>query len=335
MGSRSPLCIMSCDEARAFAASVADVLGQSLIESRDVWFACGEGKHVIDANVRGADVYIVQQPVVPGSTRSVYDRWLMLLHAVDAARCADASRVTVIVPYLPGSRQDKRKGHIREGISTGLFARMLQAAGVSMVITVEPHNEAMIGCFDPRRCVFESVTITRVFSTYLIEQGLVGDVVASTDVGGLEMARAFAMALRRDIVALSKERDYSQSHVVTRSTLIGEVDQRSVLIMDDIVDTAGSVQSAVRSLWAAGATDITIAGVHMILSGPAWARLDSLADEAKARGFAFHVVGTSSICHPNPPSYYHSCSLEPLMARIIRSVNTRGSVRALEDWEKA
>ena len=331
MSSRSPLCLMSCGEAGSFAANVADALGQSLTPSRDVWFACGEGKHVIDTNVRGTDVYIVQQPVVPGSDRSVYDRWTMLLHAVDAARCADASRVTVIVPYLPGSRQDKRKGHIREGISTGLFARMLQAAGVSMLITVEPHNEAMIGCFDPRRCVFESVTITQIFSKYLLAQGVVGDVVASTDVGGLEMARAFAMALRRDIVALSKERDYSQSNVVTRSTLIGEVAQRSVLIIDDIVDTAGSVQSAVRSLWEAGATDITVAGVHMLLSGPAWQRLDELAEEAKQRGFAFHVVGTSSICHPNPPEYYLSCSLEPLIARIIQSVNTRGSIRALED----
>lgn len=331
MESRSPLCLLTCGEARDFAEIVARELGEALTPSRDVWFACGEGKHVIDVNIRGTDVYIVQQAVVPGSEHSVYDRWMMVLHAVDAARCADAARVTVILPYLPGSRQDKRKGHIREGISTGLFARMLQGAGASMLITVEPHNEAMIGCFDPRRCVFESITITPVFAKYLSENDLVGDVVASTDVGGLEMARVFAQTLRRDIVALSKERDYSQSSVVTRSTLIGEVDGRSVLIIDDIVDTAGSVQSATRSLWAAGATDITIAGVHMVLSNPAWERLDELAAEAAQRGVNFRVVGTSSVYHPNPRSYYLSCPLESLVAKIIRSANTRGSIRALED----
>jgi len=324
------MCLMSCDPARALAEAVAAELGVDVKSSRDQWFACGEGKHVIDVNVRGQDVYLFQQPVVPGSTQSIYDRWTMLLHAVDAARQSDADRITVVLPYLPGSRQDKRKGHTREGVSTGLFARMLEAAGVSMVITVEPHNEAVSGCFDPRLCVLESVSITRGFCDFIQTHGLQREVVASTDVGGLERARRFALGLGSPVAALSKERDYSRPSQVAQTTVIGEVEGKSVMIIDDIVDTAGSVVSAVESLWEAGAGDIVVAGAHMLLSGPAWERLDGLRARAVSRGSDLQVVGTSSVVHADAPSWYHSYPLEPLLAQIVRRVNTRGSVRALE-----
>jgi len=327
---RAPMCLMSCDPARELARAVAEELGVEVTESRDQWFACGEGKHVIGVNVRGHDVYLFQQPVVPGSERSLYDRWTMLLHAVDAARQSDAERITVVLPYFPGSRQDKRKGHTREGVSTGLFARMMEAAGVSMVITVEPHNEAMSGCFDPRLCVLESVSITRGFCDFIRSRGLQRDVVASTDVGGLERARRFALGLGSPVAALSKERDYSRPSQVAQTTVIGEVAGKSVLIIDDIVDTAGSVVAAVDSLWDAGAKDIVIAGAHMLLSGPAWARLEALRGRAEARGCELQVVGTSSVVHAEAPDWYHSYPLEPLLAQIVRRVNTRGSVRALE-----
>lgn len=327
---RAPICLLANEEAHDLGTSVASVLGVPLTPSRDIWFSCGEGKHVIDANVRGTDLYIFQRPLVPGSDRSVYDRLVMLLHAIDAARYADADRVSVIMPYLPGGRQDKRKGHVREGVSTGLFARMMDAAGVSMVITVEPHNEATVGCFDPRRCVLESLSITMPFAEYLTAEGLVADVVGAPDVGGLERSRNLAQCLQRPLVALSKERDYTQSSVVTRTTLIGEVDGRSVLLVDDIVDTGGSVVSAVQSLWAHGATDVIVAGVHLVLSGAAWERMHGLHAEAQRRGVTFRLVGTSGILHRDPPPWYYAMPLEPLLARVIRSVNSRGSVRALE-----
>lgn len=327
---RAPLCILACDDARDLAGAVAGQLGVPLTKSRDVWFACGEGKHVIEANVRGTDVYVFQRPVVPGSSLSVYDRLCMLLHAVDAARCADADRVTVILPYFPGSRQDKRKSNAREGVSTGLFARLLQAAGVSMVVTVQPHEESMIGCFDPRETVFEGLPITHVFGRYFAEQGFRPDAVGSTDLGGLEMARTVAQHLKSSIVALSKERDYSRPNTVANTDLIGDVAGKSVLLVDDIVDTAGSLESAAHALWAAGATDLTVAGAHLLLSGPAWQRLHGLAEEAAKRGVKFQVVGTSGIVHLDPPAWYRVVPIEPLLAGAIRSVNTRGSVRAVE-----
>jgi ribose-phosphate pyrophosphokinase len=328
--SRSPICLLACTPARPLAERVARHLLHPLAAGDDTWFACGEGKYSVGENVRGCDVYLFQQPVVPGSRRSIYDRFVMLLHAIDAARCADADRVTAVVPYLPGGRQDKRKGKVREGVSTGLFARMLTDAGADMVITVEPHNEAMIGCFAPRKVVFESVGVTQSFSRYLQSQGLVCDTIASTDVGGLERARHYAETLGRPLAALSKQRDYSQPSTVAQTTVIGDVKGRSVLVVDDIIDTAGSVCSAVRTLWDEGATDIVVAGVHVLLSEPGPERLAALHAEAQQRGVSLAVVGTSSVEHPELPEWYRSWSLEPLLAQIIRNVNTRGSVRALE-----
>lgn len=327
---RAPLCLLACTDAAELAAQVAERLGSCVAAGRDVWFASGEAKFVIEENVRGCDTYVFQRAIGPGSDHSVYDRTMALLHAVDAARHADAARVTVVMPYLPGCRQDKRKGHVREGVSTGLLARMLCTAGVSMVITVDPHNEALIGAYDPSRCVFEAVSVAAPYSKFLAENGLGCDVVASTDVGGLELARNYAQRLGLPIAALSKERDYSRPNTVASTTVIGDVAGRSVLIVDDIVDTAGSMDSAVRSLWEKGATDIVIAGIHMLLSGPGRQRIHQLRSDAEARGVSLKVATTSAVLQADPPSWLMTFGIEPLLAEVIRSVNTRGSVRALE-----
>ncbi|MBX2796258.1 MAG: ribose-phosphate diphosphokinase [Myxococcales bacterium] len=328
---RAPMCLVACGAAEDLATRVAEHLHAVVTPSSEEWFACGEAKHVIHRHIRGCDCYVFQQAVKPGDSRSIYDRTMAMLHAVDAARVADVDRVTVVMPYLPGTRQDKRKGHLREGVTTGLMARLLQAAGVGMVLTVQPHNEAISGCYDPARCVLEAVTVTAPFARFLQDEGLSCDVVASTDVGGLEMARAYAQVLGRPIAALSKERDYSTSSTVLTTSVIGDVAGRSVLIVDDIVDTAGSVVSAVRSLWEKGATDVVVAAVHLLLSGPAWQRLKELRREAVERGHRFVLAGTSSVIHPDAPDWMVRFDLEPLLARVIRSVNTRGSVRALEE----
>jgi ribose-phosphate pyrophosphokinase len=327
-GSRAPLALMACGSALKMGHAVAENLGLDLLPTRDVWFASGEGKHVLEQGVRGADVYVLQQPVGPNGDQSVYDRLTMLLHAVDAARCADAARVTAVLPYFPGGRQDKRKGHVREGVSTGLFARCLAAAGADMVITVEPHNEAMIGCFDPRKVVFESVSLASTLCAFLLERGYKPDLVASTDVGGLERTREVTSGLDADLVALSKVR--SAPGVVEHTTVIGNPAGRSVLVYDDIIDTAGSMCAAVEALWAAGATDAMVASAHCLMNGPAWDRMAELAEKAGANGRRFSLVGTSAIGHGVVPDYYIELPIEGLLASVIQRVNRRESVRALE-----
>lgn len=331
---RPPIKLLACEGARDLATAVATHLGTSLTPSNDTWFACSEGKHVIDENIRGADVYIFQRSALglgANDEHSPYERFVMLLHAVDAARHADAERVTVVMPYLLGSRQDKRKGRTREGVSTGLFARMLREAGASMVISVEPHNEAISGAYAPALCVFEPVFVAHALGDWMQQRGLAGELFASTDVGGLQLARRFAKHLHRGIVALSKERDYSQPNTVAHTTVIGEVRDRTVTIVDDIVDTAGSAVAAAEALWESGARDIVIAGIHPLHSAPAWDRLDDLAERARKRGFKFAVVGTTSVVHVGAPDWYQSFPLEAVLAEVVHSVNARGSVRGVTE----
>ncbi len=323
---RAPVHLLTCEAARPLATAVAARLGVPLGEGRERWFACGEGKYVIEENVRGTDVYVFQSPISAEGGRSVYDRFVMLLHAVEAAALSDAEWVTAVVPYYPGARQDKRKNRVREGIHAGLFARMLQEAGASRVIAVDIHNEAIAGMFDPSRCRLENVHLNHRLGRFLRQQGLAGDIVVSPDVGGMERARHYAAELSLDLAGLSKERDYSAVNTVVRSTLIGDVRGRDVLLVDDIVDTAGSVAAAIQTLKASGAGDITVACAHPILSGPAWGRLRAVADQAKREGWRFTLVGSSSIVHRDPPDWYTSFSISGLLAEVIGHINGRGSV---------
>ena len=327
---RAPLVLLALGDGVDLADAVARRLGVSVVGGRETWFASGEAKYTIEQNVRGCDCYLFTRAMAPGHPRSTNDRFMALLHAVDAARHADAARVTVVLPYLPGSRQDKRKHRVREGVTTGLLARMMASAGVSMVITVDPHNEALIGAYDPARCIPEIVSAAVPFAAFLQDQGLVCDVVASTDVGGLELARKYAACHGRPIAALSKERDYSRPNTVATATVIGDVADRSVLIVDDIVDTAGSMEAAVRALWAAGARDVVVAAVHLLLSPPGADRLAALRAEAASRGVRFSLAATTTVQPAYAPPDVVWFGIEPLLARVIHSVNTRGSVRALE-----
>ncbi|MDA0272694.1 MAG: ribose-phosphate pyrophosphokinase [Proteobacteria bacterium] len=328
---RAPIALMTCESGRDFAESVASEMGIKLQPTTETWFACGEGKFEIGANVRGHDVYIFQSTAGPQDDRSIYDRFVMLLHAVEAAALSDAQYITAVVPYYPGARQDKRKGRTREGISAGLFARMMQSAGTDRVMTVEIHNDSIAGMFNPSMSHLENVFLTRQLVSWLRRQNLTGDVVVSPDVGYLERARAYAEELSADLAALSKERDYSKPNQVFRSTLIGEVKDRNILLVDDIIDTAGSVVSAIEELKKQGAKNINVACVHPLFNGPAWERLTDIRTRAENEGWEFNMVGTSVIRHENTPHWYHTFQIESLIAQVLEKINSRGSVTGVQN----
>ena len=332
---RAPLQLIACAAAQPLAAAVARQLGLPLSPSEDQWFASGEGKHLIHQNVRGGDVYVFGAPIAPDDPRSVYDRFVMILHAIEAAAQSDAEWVTAVLPYYPGARQDKRKGRTREAISAGLFARMLQEAGARRVLTVDIHNDAIGGMFDPARCRLENVQLCHRFSGWLKQQGLSGSVVAAPDVGGLERARHYAAELQADLVAISKERDYGRPNAVKRATLIGEVEGQDVLLVDDIIDTAGSVVAAVHALRERGAGHVTVACSHPLMSAPAWVRLGALAEQAEREGWRFRVAGTSSVRHPDTPGWYTSFDIATLLAEVIGSINGRRSVTHAQQADEA
>jgi ribose-phosphate pyrophosphokinase len=328
---RAPVALMTCESGRNFAELVAAEMKMDLLPSQETWFACGEGKYEIGANVRGHDVYIFQSTAGSQDDRTIYDRFLMLLHAIEAAALSDAQYITAVVPYYPGARQDKRKGRTREGISAGLFARLLQSAGVDRVMTVEIHNDSIAGMFTPSLAHLENVFITRHLVRWLKQQGLTGDVVVSPDVGYLERARAYAEEMSADLAALSKERDYSKPNQVFRSTLIGEVEDRDVLLVDDIIDTAGSVVAAVDELKLQGARNINIACVHPVFSDPAWKRLADLREKAESEGWELKIVGSNVIDHGDTPDWYHTFHIEGLVARVLEKINARGSVTGVQN----
>ncbi|MEJ6671061.1 MAG: ribose-phosphate diphosphokinase [Pseudomonadales bacterium] len=328
---RAPIALMTCESGRSFAERVAQYLETPLLPSKEIWFACGEGKIEIQANVRGHDLYIFQNMVGDQDDKSIYDRFIMLLHAVEAAALADAQYVTAVTPYYPGARQDKRKGRTREGISASLFARMLQSAGADRVVTVEIHNDAIAGMFNPSQTHLENIFLTKQLVPWLKANGLTGEVVVSPDVGYLENARIYAEELSADLAALSKERDYSKPNTVFRSTLIGNVAGKKVLLVDDIIDTAGSVVAAVETLKDEGAGDITVACVHPVLSKPAWERLQGLKDRSVKEGWCFRVVGTTAIHHTKTPDWYFEFQIEKLVSAVLEKINLRGSVTGVQD----
>ena len=325
----APLCLLTCESGRALAENIAKHLDEKLVPTTESWFACGEGKLVIEANIRGCDAYVFQSCVGDHDDLSIYDRFMMLLHAVEAAKLSDAMFVTAVLPYYPGARQDKRKGRTREGISAGLFARMLSASGAHRVLTVEIHNDAIAGMFDARQTTLETVYLTKHMVRWMTERGIGGDVVVAPDVGGLERARWYAERLSADLAALSKERDYSRPNTVVRSTLIGQVVDRNVLLVDDIIDTAGSVVAAIEELKQHGARNITVACAHPVLSGPAWDRLGTVADRAAEDGWEFKLVGTTSVVHEKTPDWYLAFPIELLISQVITKINSRGSVTGL------
>ena len=265
---RAPIALMTCESGRDSRNPWRQKWEQSYCPPLKPGSPAARESSKFGANVRGHDVYIFQSTAGPQDDLSIYDRFLMLLHAIEAAALSDAQYITAVVPYYPGARQDKRKGRTREGISAGLFARMMQSAGTDRVMTVEIHNDSIAGMFNPSMSHLENVFLTRQLVSWLRRQNLTGDVVVSPDVGYLERARAYAEELSADLAALSKERDYSKPSQVFRSTLIGEVKDRDVLLVDDIIDTAGSVVSAIDELKKQGARNINVACVHPLFNGP-------------------------------------------------------------------
>lgn len=332
--SRAPIRLLTCESGRPLAEKVAAAIDLPLVPTKEIWFACGEGKIEIDANVRGHDLYIIQSTIGDMDELSVYDRFVMLLHAVEAAALADAQYITAVLPYFPGARQDKRKGRTREGISAGLFARMLQSAGANRVLTVEIHNDAIAGMFNPSITRLENVFLTSHMSQWLTREKLTGDVVVAPDVGGLERARRYAEELSADLAALSKERDYSQPNRIVRATLIGDVSERDILLVDDIIDTAGSVVASIKELKSHGARNIIAVCAHPVLSGPAILNLNKIDAMAKKEGWQFRLVGTSTIDHPNAPDWYSFFPIEELLGAIIKKINSRGSVTKVSERTK-
>ncbi|PYM60809.1 MAG: phosphoribosylpyrophosphate synthetase [Candidatus Rokuibacteriota bacterium] len=297
---------------RPLAEEIAASLGIPVGQAEVSRFSDGEIFVQIDENVRGADVFLVQPTCPP-----VNDTLMELLVMLDALKRASAGRITAVLPYYGYARQD-RKVQPRVPISAKLVANLIVAAGAQRLLALDLHAGQIQGFFDiPVDHLFAAPVIIDNFT----QRGLTDVVVVSPDAGGVERARAIAKRLRAGLAIIDKRRD--GPNVAVFMHLIGEVKGRDVVIIDDLIDTAGTLVQAADALRREGARRILACGVHAVLSGPALARIEGSPLE--------EVVVTNSI--PLGKDKEHPkitvLSVAPLLAEAIRRIHDEESVSTL------
>jgi ribose-phosphate pyrophosphokinase len=245
--------------AQAIARAYGKELGRVTIKN----FSDGELYVRFEESIRGSDLFIIQSTPPPA------ENWMELILLVDAARRASAARITAVMPYFGYARQD-RKDQPRVSIASKALANILTTTGVDRVLTMDLHAAQLQGFFDiPVDHLYGSAVLIE----HLREHSRDDLVVVAPDVGSLKMARAYAKRLDADLALIDKRRP--QQNVAEVMNIIGDVDGRNVLLLDDMVDTAGTLVSAAKALREAGALDIQAAATHALLSGPAYERIES------------------------------------------------------------
>jgi len=276
-------------------------------------FSDGEVYVQINENVRGQDVFVVQPTCPP-----VNDHLMELLVMMDALKRASARRITAVLPYYGYGRQD-RKVMPRVPITAKLVADLITTAGCQRVLAVDLHAGQIQGFFDiPVDHLFAAPP---VIVDYLAKKDLKDPVLVSPDAGGVERARAIAKRLNAGLAIIDKRRD--GPNVAVFMYLIGDVKDKDVVVIDDMIDTAGTLIQAVEAVKREGARRVLACAVHGVLSGPAIKRIESSALE--------EVVITNSV--PLTPDKanpkIHVLSVAPLLAEAIRRIHDEESVSTL------
>ena len=301
---------------RPLAEEICRLMGTKLGEAEVKGFADGEVSVSLYETVRGSDVFVVQSTCKP-----VNDNLMELLVMIDALRRASAGRITAVVPYFGYARQD-RKAKARDPISAKLVANMITAAGADRVLTMDLHAAQIQGFFD---IPVDNLLGSPIFVDHFIEkyaQCHDDTMVVSPDVGSVARARAFAQKLNMPLAIVDKRRQKANSSEVMN--IIGEVEGKHVILLDDMVDTGGSLCHAAKALVEIGhAKDVTACASHGVLSGPALQRInDSVLDE---------VVFLNTI----PPRHGQRCdkikyiSVAHLFAEAISHIYMETSVSPL------
>lgn len=258
------LCIITGNANPELAKEIAAHVGIKLCNAYVGHFNNGETQVMIDESVRGKDVFLIQPTCQP-----VNDSLMELLIMVDACKRASARNVTAVVPYYAYARQD-RKTRGREPISAKLVADLMTTAGVNRVITVDLHAGQIQGFFD---IPVDHLAAAPILAEYIVQKQLEDIVVVSPDLGGVTRARKLADRLQAPIAIIEKRRP--MPGVAEVMNLIGSVENKNAVIIDDIVDTAGSLVEGAKALEKMGAKDVYACCSHAILSDPAVDRINN------------------------------------------------------------
>jgi ribose-phosphate pyrophosphokinase len=297
----------------ALAREICDSLGLEIGKLMINAFSDGEVYLQFQENVRGADVFLIQSTCTP------VDHHLMeLLFMIDAAKRASADRITAVLPYYGYARQD-RKDQPRVPISAKLVASLLERAGANRIMAMDLHAAQIQGFFD--------VPVDHLFSApvmidYYKPLNIPNLTVISPDAGGVERARAFGKRMNAPLAIIDKRRE--EANVAEVMNVVGEVEGRNCLIVDDLIDTAGTLVKGAEALLKQGATSVSACATHAVLSGPAVERLEKSPLK--------EVVFTNSIPlseEAKHSSKIKSLSVAPLLARAIQSIHEETSVSIL------
>jgi ribose-phosphate pyrophosphokinase len=291
------------------ADKIAHAYGEPLGKVNYQQFSDGEMSPFIGESVRGHEVFIIQSTIPPS------DNLMELLLMVDAAKRASASSVNVVIPYFGYARQD-RKDKPRVSIAAKLIANILTAAGANRIMTCDLHADQIQGFFD---IPVDHMDGAYIFVPYLKSLGLTNIMFASPDVGGIKRARSFAKFFDAELAVCDKHR--KEANKVESMRLIGEVDGKDVVLVDDLVDTAGTICKAAGLLKEKGARSVRAVCTHGVLSGNAYENIEASVLEEIV------VSDTIPLKHPSPK--IKVLSVSDLFAKAIRKIHDHESISSL------
>ncbi|MDE6171142.1 MAG: ribose-phosphate pyrophosphokinase, partial [Duncaniella sp.] len=273
-----PIKVFAGTKSQYMAEEICRDLGCELGKMNIQYFADGEFEVSFEESIRGCEVYLVQ------STFPNSDNLMELLLMIDAAKRASADSVIAVIPYFGWARQD-RKDKPRTSIAAKLVANLLTTAGVDRVITMDLHADQIQGFFD---IPVDHLYASSVFIPYIQTLGLKDLVIASPDVGGAKRANSYAKYLNVPLVLCHKQR--AKANVVANMTVIGDVKDKDVILIDDMVDTAGTITKAADLMTQSGARSVRALCSHAIMSDPASERVDncSLVEMMFTNSIPFH-----------------------------------------------
>ncbi|RRJ86386.1 ribose-phosphate diphosphokinase [Gulosibacter macacae] len=300
------------------AAEIADELGTELLDTESRTFANGEIYARFGESVRGADAFVIQSHTEP------INEWIMeQLIMVDALKRASAKRITVVAPCYPYARQDK-KGRGREPISARLVADLFKTAGADRIMSVDLHASQIQGFFDgPVDHLFAMPVLMKYFKDKLGDDPNL--TVVSPDMGRVRVADRWSDELGAPLAIIHKRRDPKVANEVTVHDIVGHVEGRTCLMVDDLIDTGGTILKAAQALKENGAKSVIVAATHAVFSGPATERLShECIDE---------VVVTDTLPLPDDKRFptLTVLPIAPLIARAIHEVFEDGSVTSMFD----
>ena len=308
--------VVACNSNRPLAEAIAAYLNTPLTKASIRRFADMEVFVEIQENVRGEDVFVIQSTSYPAN-----DNLMELLVSIDALRRASARRITAVIPYFGYARQDRKPGP-RTPISAKLVANLITTAGADRVLTLDLHAGQIQGFFDiPTDNLFSAPVIVKDIVEHFHNDNLM---VVSPDVGGVVRARATAKRLDADLAIVDKRREQAGESEVMN--IIGDVSGRRCILVDDIVDSAGTLCNAADALTEAGARAVVAYVTHGVLSGGAVARVTASALET--------LVTTDSIVATEAMRVSQNIrcmSIAPLMAEAMRRISEERSVSSLFD----